>query len=140
MNSKFHRILLAMLLIWVPLAFYVRSADGFTLVKELAGLLAVIYIVLLTLMKGSSVYRQPLVIITLLFTVWMVADSYGVSLVPVPEELLTNGCCIGYWGREPFCPFTDFFKFWEWISTIGPPALTPELSPHWATRIIWADI
>jgi O-antigen ligase len=81
MNSKFHRVLLAMLLVWVPLAFYVRSADGFTLVKELVGLLAVIYIALLTLMKGSLVYRQPLIITTLLFTFWMVADSYGVSLV-----------------------------------------------------------
>ncbi|GEM_PF-1973045 len=81
MNGKFHRVLLAMLLVWVPLAFYVRSADGFTLVKELVGLLAVIYIALLALMKGSSVYRQPLVITTLLFTLWMVGDSYGVSLV-----------------------------------------------------------
>ncbi|HXL73046.1 MAG TPA: O-antigen ligase family protein, partial [bacterium] len=81
MNSKFHRVLLAMLLVWVPLAFYVRSADGFTLVKELVGLLAVIYIALLSLMKGASVYRQPLVITTLFFTIWMVADSYGVSLV-----------------------------------------------------------
>jgi tetratricopeptide (TPR) repeat protein len=81
MNSKFHRVLLAMLVVWVPLAFYVRSADGFTLVKELVGLLAVIYIALLALMKGSSVYRQPLVITTLLFNVWMVADSFTVSLV-----------------------------------------------------------
>src|ERR1700679_217507 len=81
MNSRFHRTLLALLLIWVPLAFYVRSADGFTLVKELVGLLAVVYFALLALMKGSSVYRQPLVITTLLFTLWMVADSYGVSLV-----------------------------------------------------------
>jgi O-antigen ligase/Flp pilus assembly protein TadD len=81
MNNRFNQILLTLLLVWVPLAFFVRAADGFTLAKELVGLLAVVYFMVLTLMKGTAVYRQPLVITTILFTLWMVADSYGVSLV-----------------------------------------------------------
>ncbi len=81
MNNRFNQILISLLLVWVPLAFFVRAADGFTLAKELVGLLVVIHFAFLTGMKGASIYRQPLVITTLLFTLWMVADSYGVSLV-----------------------------------------------------------
>ncbi|HTA76964.1 MAG TPA: O-antigen ligase family protein, partial [bacterium] len=81
MNNRFNQILISLLLVWVPLAFFVRAADGFTLTKELVGLLVVVYFALLTAMKGASVYRHPLVITTLFFTLWMAADSYGVGLV-----------------------------------------------------------
>jgi tetratricopeptide (TPR) repeat protein len=81
MNNKFNQILISLLLVWVPLAFFVRAADGFTLAKELVGLLVVAYFALLAAMKGASVYRQPLIITSLLFTLWMVGDSYGVGLV-----------------------------------------------------------
>lgn len=81
MINRFDRIFLSLLFIWVPLAFFVRAAEGFTLTKELVGLLVVIYFVFLALLENRKVFCSPLVIAGLLFALWMVGDSYFVALV-----------------------------------------------------------
>jgi tetratricopeptide (TPR) repeat protein len=81
MTQRINNLLLALLVIWTPMAFFVRAADGFTLTKEWVGLLTAAGFALLALMKDTSVYRQPLVVFTLVFAFWMTLDAYGVGVV-----------------------------------------------------------
>lgn len=81
MTNRMNNIFMALLIVWMPLAFFVRAADGFTLAKEVVGLVAVAYFAIVAGMKEGSVYRQPLVVFLLLFALWMAGDSYAVALV-----------------------------------------------------------
>jgi tetratricopeptide (TPR) repeat protein len=80
MTARFQQILVSVLFVWVPLAFFFRAADGFTLSKELVGVLVVSYFGVRVAFEGRGLLRQPLIQITLLFTAWMVLDSLGVGL------------------------------------------------------------
>src|SRR5258708_1004415 len=77
----FQQILLAMLFAWLPLAFFIRAADGFTLTKELLGWLIGVYFGFLILAQDRRLLRAPLVLTVLLFVLWMVGDSLAVGLV-----------------------------------------------------------
>ncbi len=77
----FQRILLAMLFVWMPLAFFNRAADGVLLTKELIGLVVCVCFGALVSMEGRWVFRLALVQWLLLFTLWMVGDSLFISLV-----------------------------------------------------------
>ncbi len=81
MTFRFQQILLSALLAWVPLAFFFRAADGFTLPKELIGVLVIAYFGVRAAFEGRGLFRQPLILATLLFTLWMVLDSLGVGLL-----------------------------------------------------------
>ena len=83
MTLRFQKILVSVLLVWVPLAFYFRAADGFTLPKELAGVLVIAYFGVRVAFEGRGLLRQPLIQATLLFSTWMVLDSLGVGLLKV---------------------------------------------------------
>ncbi len=81
MTLRFQKILIALLLVWVPLAFFFRAADGFTLPKELIAVLVAAYFGARVVLEGRGLLRQPLIQVTLLFTLWMILDSFGVGLL-----------------------------------------------------------
>ncbi len=81
MTHRMNNIFMALLIVWVPLAFFVRAADGFTLAKEVVGFLAVTYFVITAILKDRSVFYRPLVVLLVLFALWMTLDSYAVALV-----------------------------------------------------------
>ncbi len=81
MMFRFQQIMVSVLLTWVPLAFFIRAADGFTLSKELVGLLVVAYFGVQVAFEGRGLLRQPLIQVAFLFTAWMVLDSLGVGLL-----------------------------------------------------------
>jgi O-antigen ligase len=82
MTDRFSKIAMGLLLIWVPLAYYYRAADGFTLPKEFIGLLALVFLAGLLLFSGvSSLGRYPLLLVSGLFLIWMAGDSLAVGLV-----------------------------------------------------------
>ena len=81
MTLRLQQILVSVLLTWVPLAFFFRAADGFTLPKELAGILVVAYFGVRAAFEGRGLLRQPLIQASLLFTAWMILDSLGIGLL-----------------------------------------------------------
>jgi O-antigen ligase/Flp pilus assembly protein TadD len=82
MTDRFTKITMGLLLIWVPLAYYYRAADGFTLPKEFVGLLALGFLAGLILFSGATgLWRLSLLLTSGLFLAWMMGDSLAVSLV-----------------------------------------------------------
>lgn len=72
-------ILLAMLFAWMPLVFFVRAADGFTLTKEVVAALAVAGLGVFALDGGARLLRFALAQTVLAFALWMVLDSLAVG-------------------------------------------------------------
>lgn len=72
-------ILLALLFAWMPLVFFVRAADGFTLTKEVVAALGVAGLGVFALDGGARLLRFVLVQAVLGFTLWMVLDSLAVG-------------------------------------------------------------
>jgi O-antigen ligase len=82
MTERFSKIAMGLLLIWVPLAFYYRAAEGFTLPKEWIGLLALGFLAGIFLFSGDpKIWRFSLIQAAGLFTVWMILDSFIVGSV-----------------------------------------------------------
>ncbi len=81
MINRFQSILAALLVLWVPLAFYGRAADGFTLTKELVAAVVIVFFAARTVWEGRWVFRQPLFQAMFLFTAWMILDSLGAGLL-----------------------------------------------------------
>ena len=81
MTPRFQQILLTLLMVLVPLAFFNMAADGFTLTKELVAAMVIAFFSLLCFLEARWVFRQPLIQAGLLFVLWMVADSFGVGLL-----------------------------------------------------------
>ncbi len=75
MVDRMGRASIGLLLFWVPLTFYSRSADGFVLSKEWVALGAGILLVGLALSRIPSLLRNPLVVISGLFLLWMLGDG-----------------------------------------------------------------
>jgi O-antigen ligase/Flp pilus assembly protein TadD len=83
MISRTQNIFISLLLVWVPLAFFFRAADGFTLPKELVAILAIAYFSARVAMEGRGLFLQPLIQAALLFTAWMILDSLVVGSLKV---------------------------------------------------------
>ncbi len=79
MVNRLQAILVALLILWVPLAFYGRAADGFTLTKELVAAVAIAFFAARTAWEGRWIFRQPLFQAMFLFTAWMILDSLAVG-------------------------------------------------------------
>lgn len=77
------RALIALLLFWVPLAFYARSADGFVLPKEWVALGGGLLILGLTLSQIPSLLRHPLTVLLCLFVFWMLVDGFMTASDPL---------------------------------------------------------
>lgn len=75
MVDRMGRASIALLLFWVPLAFYSRSADGFVLSKEWVALGAAVFLVGLALLRIPGLLRKPLVLLLILFFFWMLGDG-----------------------------------------------------------------
>ncbi|HTC20349.1 MAG TPA: O-antigen ligase family protein [bacterium] len=81
MIHRSRNIFVSLLLVWTPLVFFFRAADGFTLAKEVVAVLAVAFLGVWTLFEGRGLFRQPLIQAALLFTLWMILDSLCVGLL-----------------------------------------------------------
>jgi O-antigen ligase/Tfp pilus assembly protein PilF len=81
MILRSQKIFITFLLAWVPLAFFIRAADGFTLTKELAAILVIAYFSAWIAVRGRGLILLPLVQAVLLFTAWMILDSLVVGLL-----------------------------------------------------------
>jgi O-antigen ligase/Tfp pilus assembly protein PilF len=79
MILRFQQILLFLLLVWVPVAFFNRAADGFTLTKELVAILTIIFCGIKVIWERRAILRLPLVQVALGFVLWMVLDSLWVG-------------------------------------------------------------
>jgi O-antigen ligase/Flp pilus assembly protein TadD len=86
MIKLYDRVFLSLLFVWVPLAFFARAADGFTLTKEAVACLALAYFAARILAQGLGLLKVPLVRWALLFMAWMIADSLFVG--PLKMEVL----------------------------------------------------
>src|SRR5208282_4594282 len=75
MVDRMGRISISLLLFWVPLAFYSRSADGFVLSKEWVALGAAVFLVGLAFFRIPGLLRKPLVLLLILFFLWMLGDG-----------------------------------------------------------------
>ncbi len=81
MTDRIQKTLLALLILWVPLSFFGRAADGFTLAKELVAAMVIAFFAVRIAWEGRWVFRQPLIQVSLLFVLWMILDSFGVGLL-----------------------------------------------------------
>lgn len=81
MSRRFQSIFLTLLLVWAPLAFFNRAADGFTLTKELTAAIAIAFFSVQCFWELRWIFRQPLVQAAVLFVFWMVLDSFGVGFL-----------------------------------------------------------
>jgi tetratricopeptide (TPR) repeat protein len=75
MVDRLGRVSIALLLFWVPLAYYARSADGFFLTKELVALGAGALLVGLALSRILGLLQKPLPLLLVLFLGWMIVDG-----------------------------------------------------------------
>ncbi len=81
MVEKVHQIFLGILFAWVPLAFFYRAADAFTLTKEVPALLVLSFFAVLITAQGRGLLKLSLVQWAILFLAWMVGDSLMVGLL-----------------------------------------------------------
>ncbi|HET9869554.1 MAG TPA: hypothetical protein VFR02_03530, partial [bacterium] len=82
MTDRFSKTAMGLLLVWMPLAYYVRSSEGFTLPKEFTGLLALGLLGGILFGSGARLlFRQPLPLTMGLFLVWMAGDAWAVAPV-----------------------------------------------------------
>ena len=80
MNRKFYSLALGFLLLWAPLAFFYRAADGFTLTKEIVAVLALVFLGMAVIFsKPQWIFSLPLVQIAWGFALWMIMDSFFVG-------------------------------------------------------------
>src|ERR1041384_1727269 len=80
MVKRTRSIALGVLFLWVPLAYYSRAADGFTLTKELTAALAIVFLIALPVLEGDFRFFKPaLMKWAVFFFLWMIADSLGVG-------------------------------------------------------------
>ncbi|MGH7740350.1 MAG: O-antigen ligase family protein [bacterium] len=89
MTDRFNKIAMGLLLIWLPLAFYYRAAEGFTLSKEFVGLLALGWLIGVIFLSGAlGLWRLTLLRVSGIFLLWMIADAACVA--PVKLEALAG--------------------------------------------------
>src|SRR5579871_759509 len=81
MIDRIQKILLPLLILWVPLVFYSRAADGFTLAKEVVAAVVLAFFAVRILWEGRWVFRQALLQAAGVFVLWMILDSLGVGLL-----------------------------------------------------------
>lgn len=81
MTDRIQKNLLALLVLWVPLVFFSRAADGFTLAKEVVAAVVIAFFAVRILWEGRWVFRQSLLQAAGFFVLWMILDSLGVGLL-----------------------------------------------------------
>jgi len=81
MIERIQKILPALLILWVPLVFFSRAADGFTLTKELVAAVVIAFFAVRILWDGRWIFRQPLLQAAGFFILWMVLDSIAVGML-----------------------------------------------------------
>ncbi len=81
MVERINQIFLGILVAWVPVAFFYRAADGFTLTKEVPAALALAYFAVLVAAQGRGLLRLSPFQWALLFLAWMAGDSLAVGLL-----------------------------------------------------------
>ena len=75
MIDRLGKVSFGLLLFWVPLAYYARSADGFMLSKESVALGAGVLLVGLAIDQIPGLLRKPLALLLVLFLSWMIGDG-----------------------------------------------------------------
>ncbi len=81
MIDRLGRVSIGLLLFWVPLAFFNRSADGFVLPKEIVAIGAGFLLLGLTL-HTHALAKKTLVYLLAFFCLWMIGDGFLIASDP----------------------------------------------------------